>query len=78
MILKDYYNLLDVEFNSEPHEIKSAFRRQALKYHPDVNQDKYAHDLFFDIQEAYQILMNPVKRKVYNIKYKVVYLSDVN
>ena len=68
MIIKDYYKILGLDTNKvEMDEIKTAYREQAKKYHPDVNVgDARAEDRIKDINEAYNILSNPVIRKKYD------------
>ena len=66
MIFKDYYKILELETNKVTMEqIKTAYREQAKKYHPDVNvKDKFSEERFKDINEAYRILsQGPSKRK---------------
>ena len=59
MIFKDYYKILGLENNkANISEIKIAFREQAKKYHPDVNEGKYSEERFKDINEAYRVLSN--------------------
>ena len=78
MKIKDYYKILELENNKVTIEqIKSAYRKQAKKYHPDVNVgNKIAEERIKDINEAYRVLSNPSsKRKYdrtwnYNIGYK--------
>ena len=62
---KNYYEILGVTPDSSNAEIKSAYRRLARKYHPDVNPS--TAELFKDITEAYTTLINPEKRRQYNI-----------
>jgi curved DNA-binding protein CbpA len=65
-MLKDYYQILQIEPHSTLAEIKQAFRRLALIYHPDKNpNDKYAEVQFNEIKEAYEVLTNPVKKENY-------------
>lgn len=67
MAEKDYYRTLGVSRNASEEEIKSAFRKLALKYHPDRNPDnKEAEAKFKEINEAYEVLSNPEKRKIYD------------
>ncbi len=67
---KSYYQILGVGQSATLIEIKSAYRKLALKFHPDKNQnDKYFEDRFKEIQEAYYVLSNPTKRKDYDIKF---------
>ena len=65
-MLKDYYQILQIEPHSTLAEIKQAFRRLALIYHPDKNpNDKYAEVQFNEIKEAYEVLTHPVKKENY-------------
>jgi curved DNA-binding protein CbpA len=65
-MLKDYYQILQIESHSNLAEIKQAFRRLAMIYHPDKNpNDKYAEVQFNEIKEAYEVLTNPVKKENY-------------
>lgn len=67
MAKRDYYEVLGVEKNASEAEVKKAFRRLARQYHPDVNQgDKTAEEKFKEINEAYEILSDPDKRKRYD------------
>lgn len=67
MQYKDYYKILGVAKNASDKEIKEAFRRQARKYHPDVNKEKDAEKRFKEIAEAYEVLKDPEKRKKYDL-----------
>jgi molecular chaperone DnaJ len=64
---KDYYDTLGVEHAANSDEIRKAYRRLARKYHPDLNPgDKAAEDRFKKVQEAYDVLSDEAKRKVYD------------
>ena len=63
---KEYYQILGVSRDSTEEEIKKAFRQQALKYHPDRNQEPGADAKFKEINEAYQVLSDPEKSKLYD------------
>ncbi len=64
---KDYYAILGVPRTATEKEIRSAFRKLARTYHPDVNQgDKTAEDRFKEINEANEVLGDPEKRKKYD------------
>jgi curved DNA-binding protein len=67
MDYKDYYKVLGVEKTADEKEIKQAYRKLALKYHPDRNpDDKGAEEKFKEINEAYQVLSDPEKRQRYD------------
>jgi len=67
MEYKDYYKILGVDRNATEEEIKKAYRRLAMKYHPDRNPgDKSAEEKFKEINEAYEVLGDPEKRKRYD------------
>ena len=64
---KDYYKTLGVARSASEKDIKSAYRKLARKYHPDVNPgDKQAEDKFKEIGEAYEVLSDPEKRRRYD------------
>ncbi len=63
MEYKDYYKILGVERSATQDEIKKAYRKLAMKYHPDKNPgDKKAEEKFKDINEAHEVLSDPKKR----------------
>lgn len=67
MQYKDYYKTLGVEKNATKEEIQKAYRKLALKYHPDKNpDDKSSEEKFKEITEAHEILSDPEKRKKYD------------
>lgn len=64
---KDYYKILGVSKTADEKEIKSAYRKLARKYHPDVNPgDSTAEEKFKEISEAYEVLSSPEKRQKYD------------
>ena len=67
MEYKDYYKILNVDRKASKDDIKKAYRKLALKFHPDRNPgDKKAEDNFKEINEAYQVLSDPEKRSRYD------------
>ena len=67
MEYKDYYKILGVERKASADDIRSAYRKLAMKYHPDKNPgDKKAEDKFKEINEAYQVLSDDQKRARYD------------
>ena len=66
MEFKDYYGVLGVEPSAGDAEIKTAYRRLARKFHPDVSKETGAEDKFKAVNEAYEALRDPEKRKAYD------------
>ncbi len=66
MQFKDYYSTLGVEPSAGEAEIKSAYRRLARKFHPDVSKEAGAEEKFKSVNEAYEALRDPEKRKAYD------------
>ncbi|QCK16272.1 J domain-containing protein [Mangrovivirga cuniculi] len=65
---KNYYEILNLSRDASLKEIKSNYRKLASKYHPDVNHEKNAQDIFIKIREAYDVLSDPVKKEDYDNK----------
>jgi molecular chaperone DnaJ len=66
MAKRDYYDVLGVDKSASDAEIKSAFRKLAKKYHPDLNKEPDAAEKFKEVQEAYDVLSDEQKRKTYD------------
>ncbi len=65
MAKRDYYEVLGVNKNSDPNQIKSAYRKLAVKYHPDKNKgEKAAEEKFKEASEAAEILLDENKRSL--------------
>jgi DnaJ-class molecular chaperone len=67
MVKKTYYEILEVDKKASQEDIKSAYRRLAMLYHPDKNKLPEAEEMFKKIAEAYSVLSDPSKRKQYDI-----------
>jgi molecular chaperone DnaJ len=69
MTKRDYYEILGIEKNASKSEIKRAYRNLAKKYHPDMNRDdtKAAEEKFKELSEAYEVLADEEKRKLYDV-----------
>src|SRR6266481_257901 len=63
---KDYYRILGVDRNADDKALKSAYRKLARKHHPDVSKGAGAADKFKEINEAYEVLSDPEKRRRYD------------
>ena len=66
MEYRDYYKILGVERAATAEQVKTAYRRLARKYHPDVSKEKNAEERFKEVQEAYEVLKDPDKRAAYD------------
>lgn len=64
---KDYYEILGVPKNASSDQIKEAYRKLVLKYHPDVNRDSKSEMKMQELNEAYAVLSNPEKRQQYDM-----------
>ena len=76
---KDYYRILGVPRNASDGEIKKAYRKLAMQYHPDRNpgKEKWANEKFKEINEAYGVLGDPQKRKQYDQFGTVGNIGDI-
>jgi curved DNA-binding protein len=64
---KDYYQIMGLSRDASAKDIKMAYRRLARKYHPDLNKDPHAEEQFKAVGEAYEVLKDPEKRKMYDM-----------
>jgi len=64
---RDYYDILGLDRNAAKKDIKKAYRKLAMKYHPDVSKEKDAEEKFKEISEAYAVLSDDTKRAQYDI-----------
>jgi len=78
-MVKNYYKILGVPKNTSDEEIKKAYRKLAMKYHPDRNQgnENWANEKFKEINEAYGVLGDPQKRRQYDQFGTVGNIGDV-
>lgn len=63
---KDYYKILGVSRSATDDDLKKAYRKLALKYHPDKNKSPDAEERFKEVAEAYEVLSDKKKREVYD------------
>ena len=66
MEFRDYYKVLGVERGATADQVKTAYRRLARKYHPDVSKEPNAEERFKEVQEAYEVLRDAEKRAAYD------------
>src|SRR3989344_7511236 len=66
MTEKDFYQVLGVSKTASPEELKRAYRKLALQYHPDKNKTKEAEEKFKEINHAYEVLSDPQKKQQYD------------
>ncbi|MBS1572938.1 MAG: J domain-containing protein [Bacteroidetes bacterium] len=65
--MKDYYYFLGIKRNATDDDVRKAYRKLSLKYHPDKNDnDPFFEARFMEIQEAYDLLSNPEQRRIYD------------
>lgn len=67
IIIKDYYQILEIPYSADAATIKKSFRRLALVYHPDKNDDPSAHTSFVALQQAYETLGDARSKAIYDL-----------
>lgn len=73
-MIKNHYQVLGVSRSADNKEIKQAYKKLAVKFHPDKNDgDKYFEERFKEIQESYEVLINPQKKSEYDRVYDSFY-----
>ena len=70
------YEILGVDTEASLRDIKKAFHKMAKRYHPDINKNKNSEHIFKEINKAYEILSDPVKRKAYDFEIKGIILNE--
>jgi hypothetical protein len=75
--LKDYYQILKIEKSASQNDIKKAYRKLVLSYHPDLNPDPEAKNSFWEISEAYSILSDEEKRRKYDAEFSGTGISEL-
>jgi curved DNA-binding protein CbpA len=73
--MKDYYKILEINFDADITEVKKAYRRLAMQYHPDKNKAPDAAQRFIEITEAYEVLCDTSKKAYYDNIYKEYFFS---
>lgn len=68
-MFKDYYEILDIPFGVNSTEIKAAYRRQSLKWHPDKHPNEDVKSIMQDINEAYAVLKDHIQKERYDQEY---------
>ncbi len=68
--MKDYYKILEIDFGADILTVKKAYRKLALKYHPDKNKAPDAAQKFIEITEAYEVLRDSIKKEEYDRLYQ--------
>ena len=74
-MFNDYYKILEISFGANAEDIKTAYKRQAMKWHPDKNPNQDVTSIMQDINEAYNILKNPVAKQRYDREY-AIYVNE--
>tara|TARA_B110000908_G_C9894866_1_gene288398 strand:- start:103 stop:576 length:474 start_codon:yes stop_codon:yes gene_type:complete len=76
--MTNHYQTLGIKRNAETKEIKKAFKKLALKFHPDKNNgDKYFEERFKEIQQAYETLIHPQKKIEYDRNFDFFYIRQM-
>ena len=68
--MKNYYKILTISPDASLLDVKKAYRKLALQYHPDKNKNANAHEKFIEITEAYEVLRDSPQRAIYDVQFK--------
>lgn len=74
----DYYKILEIAFPSTAEEIKKAYRQQSLKWHPDKNPGVDTTQRMLDINAAFYLLKDHIKKQRYDIEYQIFYKTKIH
>jgi hypothetical protein len=76
--VKNYYKILELEFGADIASVKKAYRKLAIKYHPDKNKEPNAAQTFIEITEAYEVLRDPSKKSEYDNLYQAYFKTSTH
>lgn len=74
---RNYYELLNIPRDATPEQIRRAFHKIALQHHPDITKKSESNELFLLIKEAYEVLINPQKRQIYDQELQEAQLKPI-
>src|SRR5690606_41735458 len=78
-LMANHYQILGIEYSATPAQIRTAYKRKAMLYHPDRNPgSKEDEETFKQINEAYHMLSNPIKKARYDAQFNVDPISPID